>query len=765
MDAKVLEKKLKEISESIENGKELIQEESILEFQASTKDILKKINKVLEEGRQLRLGIVGEVKAGKSSFLNAMLFEGKDILPKAPTPMTAALTRISYNETPKAKIVFYDFNDWNSICTMARKYNETLQKMYEEYQIKIEQEQQKKFSIENLKYIKNVRKQEDKMKTVNFIMSKKDFERENRENIPMEYRACKEVLDLADSNNINVEAFLGTEKIIQGSLEEEYGYLKQLNEYVGSEGKYTAIVKYTEIQLNHKMLEGIEVIDTPGLNDPILSRSRTTQKFLIECDAVFLLGYCGQFLGADDMEFMMSSLPNEGINKAVLIGSKMDSAILQYPSKNNPSFKVAYLGTKRNCERQAEENINECSITSSNEKLLSQIKASLPPKCISSLAYAASLQMKKGEPLGKYEANMVKNFCRRFPDFPNDADTWLGLSNIVEVKKEVFEETKQQKEKIITERMKHIVSSQIVKFLNLLENISIQAKSNQSDLKKYDCEQLEAKLENLKENLDSVRIVVKNLFEKSAIESQRIIEDMAVDIGLEMSNHLQFEVVTSTKTQHHSSTSGHLWWKTTNEWDEVIRTNTAQLSDIDENIRNYCFSCMKMINANFKNLLKIDSLQNNIKATVIGAFEQSDKEFDENKILIPLENALSRITLPSLEMNLETYENMLDEKLGGIVLNGTVKNEKIPLLKRTQDKILAIMSQDIIKKIKEQGIMIDKNLQTQAALFIDNIVNQLAENQKKLEFMIQDKQASLKKLEEFIDKISQAKQILLELEA
>ena len=142
MDAKVLEKKLKEISESIENGKELIQEESILEFQASTKDILKKINKVLEEGRQLRLGIVGEVKAGKSSFLNAMLFEGKDILPKAPTPMTAALTRISYNETPKAKIVFYDFNDWNSICTMARKYNETLQKMYEEYQLKIEQEQQ-----------------------------------------------------------------------------------------------------------------------------------------------------------------------------------------------------------------------------------------------------------------------------------------------------------------------------------------------------------------------------------------------------------------------------------------------------------------------------------------------------------------------------------------------------------------------------------------------------------------------------------------------
>ena len=46
----------------------------------------------------LRIGIVGQVKAGKSSFINALLFDGNDILPKASTPMTAALTVIKYSE-------------------------------------------------------------------------------------------------------------------------------------------------------------------------------------------------------------------------------------------------------------------------------------------------------------------------------------------------------------------------------------------------------------------------------------------------------------------------------------------------------------------------------------------------------------------------------------------------------------------------------------------------------------------------------------------
>ena len=64
------------------------------------------IDNAKQENRVLRIGIVGQIKRGKSSFLNSLLFDGKSVLPKAATPMTAALTKISYSEQPSATVEF-----------------------------------------------------------------------------------------------------------------------------------------------------------------------------------------------------------------------------------------------------------------------------------------------------------------------------------------------------------------------------------------------------------------------------------------------------------------------------------------------------------------------------------------------------------------------------------------------------------------------------------------------------------------------------------
>ena len=48
----------------------------------------------------LTIGVIGQMKAGKSTFLNAFVFE-RDVLPAATTPMTAALTVITYGQEEK----------------------------------------------------------------------------------------------------------------------------------------------------------------------------------------------------------------------------------------------------------------------------------------------------------------------------------------------------------------------------------------------------------------------------------------------------------------------------------------------------------------------------------------------------------------------------------------------------------------------------------------------------------------------------------------
>lgn len=49
--------------------------------------------------------IVGEVKAGKSSFINALLDTGREIAPAAPQPMTDTIQQIVYGETEETVII------------------------------------------------------------------------------------------------------------------------------------------------------------------------------------------------------------------------------------------------------------------------------------------------------------------------------------------------------------------------------------------------------------------------------------------------------------------------------------------------------------------------------------------------------------------------------------------------------------------------------------------------------------------------------------
>ena len=55
----------------------------------STENLDKAFSQLVEENRLLQIGVVGRVKAGKSSLLNALIFDGHAILPRAATPMTA----------------------------------------------------------------------------------------------------------------------------------------------------------------------------------------------------------------------------------------------------------------------------------------------------------------------------------------------------------------------------------------------------------------------------------------------------------------------------------------------------------------------------------------------------------------------------------------------------------------------------------------------------------------------------------------------------
>ena len=93
--------------------------------------IIKEFEDNVDLNRTLRVGIVGRVKSGKSSLLNSLLFDGKDILPKSATPMTATLTHIQYPDTNYIEIEFITKKDIEDLKEIYEKYNETVKKEIE----------------------------------------------------------------------------------------------------------------------------------------------------------------------------------------------------------------------------------------------------------------------------------------------------------------------------------------------------------------------------------------------------------------------------------------------------------------------------------------------------------------------------------------------------------------------------------------------------------------------------------------------------------
>ena len=109
------------LSDRYKTFKHTINPNHFADLQQLASSFQKDITNAQQEGRLLRIGIIGQIKRGKSSFLNSLLFNGEDILPKAATPMTAALTRISYSEHPEAAVEFYTMAEWQTVAQTAEK--------------------------------------------------------------------------------------------------------------------------------------------------------------------------------------------------------------------------------------------------------------------------------------------------------------------------------------------------------------------------------------------------------------------------------------------------------------------------------------------------------------------------------------------------------------------------------------------------------------------------------------------------------------------
>jgi GTPase Era involved in 16S rRNA processing len=213
------------------------------------------------------ISICGQIKAGKSTFLNFLLFNDRNVLPTAATPQTAKLTKISYSETEYAEITFYSKCEWEELRNM-----------------RIQDEESDEF--------------------INWF-----------DTYLQEY-----------VNNSAQKGVYSTEVILEKKLTKRLSGLEGLDAYIAGEGVYTPFVAGVEIFVNHRLLKDVVIVDTPGINDANQLRSKVTTDFINRSSAIVYLFYANKPFGIADLQFIDEYLFAITSSKIVFGASRCDLA-------------------------------------------------------------------------------------------------------------------------------------------------------------------------------------------------------------------------------------------------------------------------------------------------------------------------------------------------------------------------------------------------------------------------------------------------------
>ncbi len=273
-----------------------------------TDELTRSFDRLAEENKLLQIGVVGRVKAGKSSLLNALVFDGHNILPRAATPMTAALTTLTYAESFSAQVQFYNTADLDNIRMNAERFEACLT-----------EERVKAADALSQRLLRSGQPVDDEQ-FANYVDSSARRALQAEHAMAAAYdqwqRITKSGISLADLKNLG-----------QLHAENAQSLANQLIDYVGAKGRYMPLTKSLDIFLPLESLRNVQIIDTPGLNDPVQSREERTSRLLKDCDVVFIVSPAGQFLSEQDLELMSRITQKEGIQELVLIASQVDNQL------------------------------------------------------------------------------------------------------------------------------------------------------------------------------------------------------------------------------------------------------------------------------------------------------------------------------------------------------------------------------------------------------------------------------------------------------
>ncbi|MGL2733210.1 dynamin family protein [Helicobacter pylori] len=440
-----------------------------------TEELEKTLKEMQAEDRDLKVGIIGRVKAGKSSLLNALIFEGAEVLPKAATPMTASLTILKYANTLSAEVEFYSPKDIAELKNEHARYVREFSRIVEE-EVKKQKEKQSlsnraKEGFKSLSNMLNRNKNPEAVPKENILSDEEIVKRAERIAKNELEKDTRLVSSHDQYEKMKKSGSLNTEKLdprIQANNLQELN--QKLLQFVGANGKYMPYTKAVRISLNNPNLKDLEVIDTPGVNDPIASREERTKALLKDCDVVFIVSPSGQFLTDSDMSLFDRVSHKEGLQEIYFVASQADSAVgsSSVVEKSNQHLPTALENAQKSLSSQLNNIMGALIQTYPNQREVFEKAIKNGVILASGVCFSMhkdfnnQASWERNQKTEEYH-NALRNLRDTYPDaFSSDdksKESLLFLSNMGAIE-ERLKKAAQEKEKIISQKLQNYAESQ-----------------------------------------------------------------------------------------------------------------------------------------------------------------------------------------------------------------------------------------------------------------------------------------------------------------
>uniref|UniRef100_UPI00165BBBC0 dynamin-like GTPase family protein n=1 Tax=Helicobacter pylori TaxID=210 RepID=UPI00165BBBC0 len=485
-----------------------------------TEELEKTLKEMQAEDRDLKVGIIGRVKAGKSSLLNALIFEGVEVLPKAATPMTASLTILKYAQNLSAEVEFYSPKDIAELEDEHERYVREFNRIVGE-EVKRQKEKQS-FSNMAKERFKNFGNKFSGNKSTEAApkervlsdeeildkarrIAKNELEKDTR--LVSSHDQCERMKKSGSLNTKNLDP-----RIQANSLQE---LNQKLLQFVGADGKHMPYTKAVQISLNNPNLKDLEVIDTPGVNDPIASREERTKALLKDCDVVFIISPSSQFLTDSDMSLFDRVSHKEGLQEIYFVASQADSAVLSMSEveKSNQHLPTAFENAQKSLSSQLNNIMEKLIENYPNQRKVFEKAIKNGVILASGVCFSMYKDFKnqasweRSQKTEEYH-NALRNLRDAYPDaFDSDdksKESLLFLSNMSAIEERLKKAAK-EKEKIISQRLQDYAQSQANNLHALIVQLLQDLEEEKKRVKNADISAIKEQIkayENLSGNIE-----------------------------------------------------------------------------------------------------------------------------------------------------------------------------------------------------------------------------------------------------------------------